>query len=103
MQKVFALLLAEFRKLGATIVFANFSKIIIDTGKYDLSAAKAYSDSLLRTIQSRSVLPKPKKVTFLFYYIKVLVIFGIIEPKDNKSWKILSVTSFKNEKYTTFN
>jgi len=59
MQKVFALLLAEFRKLGATIVFANFTKIIIDTGKYDLSRAKAYCDSLLRTIQSRSVLQKP--------------------------------------------
>ncbi|QHO55197.1 DNA polymerase epsilon catalytic subunit A [Arachis hypogaea] len=55
MQKVFALLLAEFRKLGATIVFANFSKIIIDTGKYDLAAAKAYCDSLLRTIQSRDL------------------------------------------------
>ncbi|TKY67092.1 DNA polymerase epsilon catalytic subunit A [Spatholobus suberectus] len=55
MQKVFALLLAEFRKLGATIVFANFSKIIIDTGKYDLSTAKAYCDSLLRTIQSRDL------------------------------------------------
>lgn len=56
MQKVFALLLAEFRKLGARVVFANFSKIIIDTGKYDLSTAKAYCDSLLKTIQSRSVL-----------------------------------------------
>ncbi|CAJ1979167.1 unnamed protein product [Sphenostylis stenocarpa] len=55
MQKVFALLLAEFRKLGATIVFANFTKIIIDTGKYDLSRAKAYCDSLLRTIQSRDL------------------------------------------------
>lgn len=59
MRKVFALLLAELRKLGATIVFANFSKIIVDTGKYDLSAAKAYADSLLRTIQSRFVLPIP--------------------------------------------
>ncbi|XP_020214340.1 DNA polymerase epsilon catalytic subunit A isoform X3 [Cajanus cajan] len=55
MQKVFALLLAEFRKLGATIVFANFSKIIIDTGKCDLPRARAYSDSLLRTIQSRDL------------------------------------------------
>uniref|UniRef100_A0A0R0HLB0 DNA polymerase epsilon catalytic subunit n=1 Tax=Glycine max TaxID=3847 RepID=A0A0R0HLB0_SOYBN len=58
MQKVFALLLAEFRKLGAMIVFANFTKIVIDTGKYDLSRAKAYCDSLLRTIQSRSVFQK---------------------------------------------
>ncbi|KAF7823259.1 DNA polymerase epsilon catalytic subunit A-like [Senna tora] len=55
MRKVFALLLAELRKLGATIVFANFSRIIVDTGKYDLSAAKAYCDSLLRTLQSRDL------------------------------------------------
>lgn len=55
MQKVFALLLVEFRKLGAAIVFANFSKIIIDTGKSDLYAAKAYCDSLLKTLQTRLV------------------------------------------------
>ncbi|XP_057988015.1 DNA polymerase epsilon catalytic subunit A isoform X2 [Hevea brasiliensis] len=55
MQKVFALLLAEFRNLGATIIFANFSKVIIDTGKLSLSAAKAYCDSLLKTLQSREL------------------------------------------------
>ncbi|KAH6814720.1 DNA polymerase epsilon catalytic subunit [Perilla frutescens var. frutescens] len=53
MQKVFALLLAEFRKLGTTIVFASFSRIIIDTGKSDLPAAKAYCDSVLKTLQTR--------------------------------------------------
>lgn len=58
MQKVFALLLAEFRKLGASIIFANFSKVIIDTGKFSLPAAKAYCDSLLKTLQSRFVLSK---------------------------------------------
>lgn len=55
MQKVFALLLAELRKLGATIVFADFSKIIIDTGKYDLSSAQAYCDSLLKALQTRDL------------------------------------------------
>jgi hypothetical protein len=53
MKKVFALLLAEFRKLGANVIFANFSKIIIDTGKVDLSSAHAYCDSLLKTLQTR--------------------------------------------------
>ena len=53
MNKVFALLLSEFRKLGAMIIFANFSKDIIDIGKFDLSAAKAYCDSLLKTLQTR--------------------------------------------------
>ncbi|XP_051120943.1 DNA polymerase epsilon catalytic subunit A-like [Andrographis paniculata] len=55
MQKVFALLLAELRKLGATIVFASFGRVIIDTGKSDLSAAKAYCDSVLKTLQTRDL------------------------------------------------
>jgi DNA polymerase epsilon subunit 1 len=53
MKKVFALLLAEFRKLGANVIFANFSKIILDTGKVDLLSARAYCDSLLKTLQTR--------------------------------------------------
>ncbi|KAF9594988.1 hypothetical protein IFM89_035761 [Coptis chinensis] len=55
MQKVFAMLLAELRRLGATIIFADFSKVIIDTGKSDLSAAHAYCDCLLKTLQSRDL------------------------------------------------
>nr|CAD1820134.1 unnamed protein product [Ananas comosus var. bracteatus] len=55
MRKVFALLLAELRKLGATIIFASFSRIIIDTGKIDLPAAHAYCDCLLKTLQSRDL------------------------------------------------
>ncbi|KAH7671411.1 DNA polymerase epsilon subunit 1 protein [Dioscorea alata] len=55
MKKVFALLLAELRKLGATIIFANFSKIIIDTGKMDLPSAHAYCDCLLKTLQTRDL------------------------------------------------
>nr|KAJ0201048.1 hypothetical protein LSAT_V11C600314360 [Lactuca sativa] len=55
MQKVFALLLYEFRKLGANIIFANFSKVILDTGKSDLSAAQAYCDSLLKALQTRDL------------------------------------------------
>uniref|UniRef100_A0ACD5XVC0 Uncharacterized protein n=1 Tax=Avena sativa TaxID=4498 RepID=A0ACD5XVC0_AVESA len=55
MKKVFALLLTEFRKLGANVIFANFSKIIIDTGKVDLPSARAYCDSLLKTLQTRDL------------------------------------------------
>ncbi|GAA0141587.1 DNA metabolism protein [Lithospermum erythrorhizon] len=55
MQKVFALLMAEFRKLGATVVYASFSKVIIDTGKTDLSAANAYCESVLKTLKSREL------------------------------------------------
>ncbi|OIT28308.1 PREDICTED: DNA polymerase epsilon catalytic subunit A-like [Nicotiana attenuata] len=55
MQKMFALLVAELRKLGAAIVFASFSKIIIDTGKSDVSAARAYCDSVIKTVQNREL------------------------------------------------
>ncbi|XP_057534123.1 DNA polymerase epsilon catalytic subunit A-like [Amaranthus tricolor] len=55
MQKVFALLLAEFRKLGATVIFANYSKIILDTGKAGLAAGRAYCDSLLNALQTRDL------------------------------------------------
>ncbi|XP_047972925.1 DNA polymerase epsilon catalytic subunit A-like isoform X2 [Salvia hispanica] len=68
MQKVFALLLAEFRKLGATIVFASFSRIIIDTGKSDLSAAKAYCDSVLKTLQTRDLFEWIELEPFQFWH-----------------------------------
>lgn len=55
MQKVFALLLAELRKLRATIVFADFSRIIIATGKYNMAAAQGYCEYLLKTLKSRYI------------------------------------------------
>lgn len=104
MQKVFALLLSEFRKLGATIIFANFSKIIVDTGKYDLSAAKAYCDSLLRTIQSRFVLPATENTAVSFDIIRCMLSFKLlkIHGKGNKTWTTWSTTSFKSEKVAIF-
>jgi DNA polymerase epsilon subunit 1 len=53
MQKVFAQLIAEFRKLGATIIYADFSRIIIDTGKVNVITAQGYCEYLLKTLQSR--------------------------------------------------
>lgn len=53
MQKVYALLLAELRKLGATIVFSDFSRIIIATGKHHVTAAQGYCEYLLKTLKSR--------------------------------------------------
>ncbi|KAD4583994.1 hypothetical protein E3N88_21595 [Mikania micrantha] len=55
MQKVFALLLADFRKSGATIVFSNYSKVILDTGKPDFNAAQAYCDTLRETLQKSNL------------------------------------------------
>ena len=55
MQKVFALLIAEFRKLGATIIYADFSRIIIDTGKVNEITTQGYCEYLLKTLQSREL------------------------------------------------
>ncbi|KAJ4762241.1 Dna polymerase epsilon catalytic subunit a [Rhynchospora pubera] len=55
MRKVFALLIAELKKLGAAVIFASFSRIIIDTGKIDLESAHAYCDCMLNTLQKRDL------------------------------------------------
>ncbi|KAL1201896.1 DNA polymerase epsilon catalytic subunit A [Cardamine amara subsp. amara] len=55
MQKVFALLLTDLRRLGAIIIYADFSKVIVDTGKFDLSAAKAYCESLLKAVGNSDI------------------------------------------------
>ncbi|KAL8475241.1 hypothetical protein ACS0TY_031590 [Phlomoides rotata] len=68
MQKVFALLMAELRKLGAAIVFASFSRVIIDTGKSDLSAAKAYCESVLKTLQARDLFEWIELEPFQFWH-----------------------------------
>ncbi|KAJ0887133.1 putative DNA-directed DNA polymerase [Helianthus annuus] len=56
MNKVLALLLRKFRNSCSTIIFANYSKVILDTGKADLDAAQTYCGSLLETLQKRLAL-----------------------------------------------
>ncbi|KAL0390635.1 UNVERIFIED_CONTAM: DNA polymerase epsilon catalytic subunit A [Sesamum calycinum] len=68
MQKVFALLMAELRKLGATIVFSSFRRVIIDTGKSDLPAAKAYCESVLKTLQTRDLFEWIELEPFQFWH-----------------------------------
>eukprot|EP00898_Chlorokybus_atmophyticus_P000434 jgi/Chlat1/1391/Chrsp12S02054 len=55
MQKMFAHLLAELRKLGAGIVFADFTRIIITTGKRTRAAAVEYVKSVQQALQSREL------------------------------------------------
>lgn len=44
MRKVLAHLVAEMRKLGATVVAADMTSIILATGKRNLTAAVGYAD-----------------------------------------------------------
>jgi hypothetical protein len=49
------MLLTEMRKLGCTIVFADFNRIIICTGKHGLDSAMGYVQSLISTLQSKEM------------------------------------------------
>lgn len=53
MKKILAQLLARFRKLGSTVVFANQSKLILATNKSSIPHALAYTKHILDTVQAR--------------------------------------------------
>ncbi|WIA29248.1 hypothetical protein OEZ86_011756 [Tetradesmus obliquus] len=56
MQRLFVLLLDEMGKLGARVVAADFSSVLIYTGKRNLAAAVGYSRYLLDTLRKRDSL-----------------------------------------------
>ncbi|KAF1314601.1 DNA polymerase epsilon catalytic subunit, partial [Globisporangium splendens] len=55
MEKLFLQLLAEFRRLGSQIVFADFSKIILCTKKQDMKNAQTYLQFILQTVLSNEL------------------------------------------------
>ncbi|GAA5795942.1 hypothetical protein HPULCUR_001307 [Helicostylum pulchrum] len=55
MKKVFMQLVAEFKRLGANIIFANFHKIVLTTSKETFESALPYFDYLCRSIQRKQV------------------------------------------------
>eukprot|EP01135_Chromosphaera_perkinsii_P002657 Nk52_evm25s226 gene=Nk52_evmTU25s226 len=50
MTRVFVFLTAEFRRLGAEVIFANFHRIVICTKKKTLEDAQSYTDYILAAI-----------------------------------------------------
>ena len=52
MKKLFIQLVAEFRKLGSIIVFANYSKIIVNTKKHELMDAIEYLEFIVKSIRT---------------------------------------------------
>ncbi|KAI9486077.1 MAG: hypothetical protein EXX96DRAFT_495723 [Benjaminiella poitrasii] len=77
MKKVFMQLVAEFKRSGATIVFANFHKIVLTTSKETLEGALPYFDYLYRTIQRKQV-------------------FELLELKPTLYWNVLLWMDEKN-------
>ena len=52
MSKVFVRLVGEFERLGCTIVYADFNRLIISTNQRSLEAATGYMDYIVNTVQS---------------------------------------------------
>ena len=55
MRKTFSQLLAELRRLGSDVVFANFNRIILATSKPTPGAAYAYANYVVSSVTSREL------------------------------------------------
>ncbi|XP_015122503.1 DNA polymerase epsilon catalytic subunit A isoform X1 [Diachasma alloeum] len=55
MKKLFLQLIAEFKRLGSIIVFANFNKIIICTKKRTVEDAMGYVEFVVKTIKNKEL------------------------------------------------
>lgn len=55
MKKLFLQLVAEFKRLGSSVVYANFNRIILSTKKRRVEDAVAYVDYITQSIHSREI------------------------------------------------
>lgn len=55
MKKLFVQLIAEFKRLGSVIVFANFNKIIICTKKHTAEDAIGYVEFVVASIRNKEL------------------------------------------------
>lgn len=59
MTKLFKKLVAEFRKLGTKVIYADFKRIIIHTSKYDTESARCYIDFIIAAITEMPLFDVP--------------------------------------------
>jgi len=55
MKKVFMQLIASFKRFGATIIYASFDRILIETGKNQILNAVSYVDSCVSSIGNQEL------------------------------------------------
>nr|XP_033811806.1 DNA polymerase epsilon catalytic subunit A [Geotrypetes seraphini] len=55
MKKLFLQLVAEFKRLGSSVIYANFNRIILCTKKRRIEDAIAYVDYITKSIHSREI------------------------------------------------
>lgn len=55
MRKLFLQIVAEFQRLGAEIIYADFTKIIINTGKKTVVDGISYADYVVKSIRNKEL------------------------------------------------
>ncbi|KAM8707435.1 hypothetical protein ACLKA7_011510 [Drosophila subpalustris] len=55
MRKMFLRIVAEFKRLGATIVYADFNRIILSSGKRSVSDALGYVDYIVQSLRNKEM------------------------------------------------
>ena len=85
MNKYFHRLVAEMRRLGAQVIFANAQRITIATNKEDMASAHEYASFVVRTVLSRRVFSR-LQITPVRYWWQLLFYdehnYGGLEYKD---------------------
>lgn len=55
MKKLFMQLVAEFKRLGSVIIFANFNKLIVCTKKHTIPDAISYVEFVVKSIRNKEL------------------------------------------------
>lgn len=55
MRKLFIQLVAEFRRLGCAVVYANFDKIVLCTKRHDIQDASANVEFIIASIRNKEL------------------------------------------------
>ncbi|KAL1924531.1 uncharacterized protein VTP21DRAFT_4185 [Calcarisporiella thermophila] len=71
MKKVFVQLVAEFKRLGARAVYANFNRLIFATTKPTVESAHAYSRYIIKAIKTKAPF-RELKLDFVQYWEQLL-------------------------------
>lgn len=55
MRKMFLRIIAEFKRLGATIIYADFNRIVISSGKKNVTDALSYVDYIVQSLRNKEI------------------------------------------------
>ncbi|KAL9894607.1 DNA polymerase epsilon catalytic subunit 1 isoform 1-T1 [Glossina fuscipes fuscipes] len=55
MRKMFLRIVAEFKRLGATIIYADFNRIVLSSGKKTVADAISYVDYIVQSLRNKEI------------------------------------------------